>query len=143
LQALRADGDGGTEQEAQAASELERRFNKKDFKGMTIHGQFNKGFIMASSGRELFIIDQHASDEKYNFERLQDTLVLNKCASGDTRLTVLGSVTSTLPSITQLLIGHTSFCASRKFMHLQAGLSFSWFTVHLIQSLRLVDAGSH
>ena len=80
LQALRADGEGGTEQEAQAATELERRFNKKDFVGMTIHGQFNKGFIMASSGRELFIIDQHASDEKFNFERLQDTLVLNKCA---------------------------------------------------------------
>jgi DNA mismatch repair ATPase MutL len=84
LQALRADGDGGAEQEAQAASELERRFNKKDFKGMTIHGQFNKGFILASSGRELFIIDQHASDEKYNFERLQDTLELNRCTSGST-----------------------------------------------------------
>lgn len=80
---MRADGEGGTEQEAQAASELERRFNKKDFKGMAIHGQFNKGFIMASSGQELFIIDQHASDEKFNFERLQDTLVLNKYESVD------------------------------------------------------------
>lgn len=48
---------------------------------MTIHGQFNKGFIMASSGHELFIIDQHASDEKFNFERLQDQLVLNKYAA--------------------------------------------------------------
>lgn len=83
MQALRADGDGGAEQEEQAARELERRFNKKDFKGMTVHGQFNKGFIMASSGLELFIIDQHASDEKFNFERLQDTLVLNKCASAE------------------------------------------------------------
>lgn len=81
LQALRADGDGGSEQEAQAANELERRFNKNDFRHMVIHGQFNKGFIMASCGRELFIIDQHASDEKFNFERLQDTLVLNKCAA--------------------------------------------------------------
>ncbi|EQB59193.1 DNA mismatch repair protein MutL [Colletotrichum gloeosporioides Cg-14] len=56
---------------------------------MTIVGQFNLGFIIAvryasgkgdggssSSDDELFIIDQHASDEKYNFERLQSTTVL-------------------------------------------------------------------
>lgn len=51
--------------------------NKGDFSRMRIAGQFNLGFILAtrpgddSSGDELFIIDQHASDEKYNFERLQ------------------------------------------------------------------------
>lgn len=51
--------------------------NKGDFSRMRITGQFNLGFILAtrlggdSSGDELFIIDQHASDEKYNFERLQ------------------------------------------------------------------------
>ena len=34
-------------------------------------GQFNLGFIVARLGGHLFIIDQHASDEKRNFERLQ------------------------------------------------------------------------
>eukprot|EP01083_Nonionella_stella_P080780 222103_1 len=37
---------------------------------MDIIGQFNKGFIIASSGDDIFIIDQHASDEKYRFEKL-------------------------------------------------------------------------
>lgn len=52
---------------------------------MKIIGQFNLGFIIAvkparrmstDSGEkhdELFIIDQHASDEKYNYEKLQNT----------------------------------------------------------------------
>lgn len=29
-------------------------------------------------GRDLFIVDQHAADEKTTFERLQRTVVLNK-----------------------------------------------------------------
>ncbi len=41
-------------------------------------GQFNLGFILAVLGDDLFIIDQHASDEIYNFERLRRTTVLNK-----------------------------------------------------------------
>eukprot|EP00892_Ulva_mutabilis_P000644 jgi/Ulvmu1/10580/UM065_0034.1 len=61
-----------------AAGELERKFNKQDFKTMRIHGQFNHGFIMASIGKEMFIVDQHAADEKSTFERLQDSLVMNK-----------------------------------------------------------------
>ncbi|EXJ89066.1 DNA mismatch repair protein PMS2 [Capronia epimyces CBS 606.96] len=68
--------------------------SKEDFAEMAIVGQFNLGFILAvrpakpriladrkeRSGRdELFIIDQHASDEKYNFERLQaETVVGNQ-----------------------------------------------------------------
>lgn len=40
---------------------------------MVVHGQFNLGFIIASLGKDLFIIDQHATDEKYNFETLQKT----------------------------------------------------------------------
>ncbi|KAL8946818.1 MAG: hypothetical protein Q9222_006834, partial [Ikaeria aurantiellina] len=60
--------------------------SKDDFSRMNIVGQFNLGFILAtrpfssssssatkSNDDELFIIDQHASDEKYNFERLQAT----------------------------------------------------------------------
>jgi DNA mismatch repair protein PMS2 len=56
---------------------------KKDFNEMRIIGQFNLGFIIAvrpptstSPTSDLFIIDQHASDEKYNFERLSTTTTL-------------------------------------------------------------------
>lgn len=56
---------------------------KADFNEMQIIGQFNLGFIIAvrppnstSPTSDLFIIDQHASDEKYNFERLSATTVL-------------------------------------------------------------------
>ena len=76
VQALAADVDDN--QEERAAGELERKFNKRDFSAMYLHGQFNHGFIMASVGNELFIIDQHAADEKSTFERLQDSLVMNK-----------------------------------------------------------------
>ncbi|SCU85203.1 LAMI_0C10462g1_1 [Lachancea mirantina] len=51
--------------------------SKKDFKQMEIVGQFNLGFIIVTrkqnSKYDLFIVDQHASDEKYNFEVLQRT----------------------------------------------------------------------
>ena len=40
---------------------------------MDIIGQFNLGFIIARLSGDLFIVDQHASDEKYNFETLQRT----------------------------------------------------------------------
>ncbi len=50
---------------------LSRVISKKDFSLMEIVGQFNLGFIIAKLGSDLFIIDQHASDEKYNFETLQ------------------------------------------------------------------------
>jgi len=61
---------------------------KSDFGSMRVVGQFNLGFIVVrrqkspeddDSGRrrhvadDLFIVDQHAADEKYNFETLQAT----------------------------------------------------------------------
>lgn len=56
---------------------------KADFHHMRIIGQFNLGFILAvrpptstSPNADLFIIDQHASDEKYNFEKLSATTML-------------------------------------------------------------------
>lgn len=82
---------------ADAEEKLSLKISKSDFSKMKIVGQFNLGFIIAvreassssssSSSEpsstqgattlkeddELFIIDQHASDEKYNFERLQAT----------------------------------------------------------------------
>ncbi|KAK9472242.1 uncharacterized protein V1510DRAFT_133918 [Dipodascopsis tothii] len=72
------DGDDDGEQK------LERlEISKRDFKHMRIVGQFNLGFIIAlrplAAGRkDLFIIDQHASDEKYNFERYQRETVIQR-----------------------------------------------------------------
>lgn len=57
--------------------------SKEDFARMNIVGQFNLGFILAvrpsrsfTTTDELFIIDQHASDEKSNFERLRSTTIV-------------------------------------------------------------------
>jgi DNA mismatch repair protein PMS2 len=82
------------------AKALSRVISKDDFSptGMQVIGQFNLGFIIArlnhasslslrssqpsqasiedrraSVADDLFIIDQHAADEKYNFETLQQT----------------------------------------------------------------------
>jgi DNA mismatch repair protein PMS2 len=73
-----------------AEEKLSLKISKSDFSKMKIIGQFNLGFVLAvreaednSDGEEkqrqddeLFIIDQHASDEKYNFERLQANTVV-------------------------------------------------------------------
>ncbi|KAI5121002.1 hypothetical protein M0805_000463 [Coniferiporia weirii] len=87
--------------EASAEHELSRVLDMEDFASMEVLGQFNLGFIIArlrtqkksaqgGSGEtpedekigsttdlteldDLFIIDQHAADEKYNFETLQQT----------------------------------------------------------------------
>ncbi|KAM0245090.1 hypothetical protein ACHAQJ_010653 [Trichoderma viride] len=68
-----------------AESKLPLIIAKGDFSKMKVIGQFNLGFIIAvkpagrtglnSEGKhdELFIIDQHASDEKFNYEKLQST----------------------------------------------------------------------
>ena len=69
--------------EKTAEDRLSLTVSKKDFAQMRIVGQFNLGFIIAvrpaKDGEELFIIDQHASDEKFNFERLQsETVVQNQ-----------------------------------------------------------------
>ncbi|KAF7179845.1 hypothetical protein CNMCM7691_008897 [Aspergillus felis] len=71
-----------------AEERLSLTVSKDDFASMRIIGQFNLGFILATrssddgsaeSRDELFIIDQHASDEKFNFERLQaETVVQNQ-----------------------------------------------------------------
>jgi DNA mismatch repair protein PMS2 len=72
-----------SEDQARAADALSRIIDKADFSSMDIIGQFNLGFIIARrrkplTGRtktmdDLFIVDQHAADEKYNFENLQLT----------------------------------------------------------------------
>ncbi|KAI5291791.1 hypothetical protein KEM54_006702, partial [Ascosphaera aggregata] len=76
-----------TESEEQAENRLSLAVTKEDFSDMTVVGQFNLGFILAVRPRrhnsegslnrdELFIIDQHASDEIYNFERLRSETVI-------------------------------------------------------------------
>nr|XP_009784898.1 PREDICTED: DNA mismatch repair protein PMS1-like [Nicotiana sylvestris] len=61
-----------------ATSELERLFKKEDFTKMKVIGQFNLGFIIGKLDEDLFIVDQHAADEKYNFERLSQSTILNQ-----------------------------------------------------------------
>ncbi|XP_074278976.1 DNA mismatch repair protein PMS1 [Silene latifolia] len=63
---------------AAATTELERLFRKRDFSRMKVIGQFNLGFIIGKLEEDLFIVDQHAADEKYNFERLSQSTVMNQ-----------------------------------------------------------------
>lgn len=64
---------------------LNLSIHKNDFLKMNLVGQFNLGFILVTKlnektgQKDLFIVDQHASDEIYNFERLQrDTIIQNQ-----------------------------------------------------------------
>lgn len=63
-------GESPTQQQA-AELEMTKLFRQEWFGDMHIIGQFNRGFIVCRLHNELFIVDQHASDEKYNFEQLQ------------------------------------------------------------------------
>lgn len=56
--------------------ELSKEISKDSFKKMKVVGQFNLGFIITKLEDDLFIIDQHATDEIYNFETLQRTTEL-------------------------------------------------------------------
>ncbi|KAI7797189.1 putative mismatch repair endonuclease PMS2, partial [Triplophysa rosa] len=59
-----------------AEDELKKEISKDMFKEMEVIGQFNLGFIITKLKSDLFIIDQHATDEKYKFEMLQQNTVL-------------------------------------------------------------------
>ncbi|XP_058832037.1 mismatch repair endonuclease PMS2 [Topomyia yanbarensis] len=59
-----------------AEDELQTEISQHDFVRMEIIAQFNLGFIVVRLDQDLFIIDQHATDEKYNFEDLQRNTVL-------------------------------------------------------------------
>ncbi|XP_071319622.1 mismatch repair endonuclease PMS2 [Trachinotus anak] len=59
-----------------AEEELRKEISKDMFKEMEIIGQFNLGFIITKLNSDIFMIDQHATDEKYNFEMLQQHTVL-------------------------------------------------------------------
>lgn len=53
-----------------------RKVTKEMFPDMKIIGQFNLGFILTTLEDDLFVIDQHASDKKYNFEDLSKNTVI-------------------------------------------------------------------
>lgn len=71
--------NGNIEDTENEERQLTLTVSKTDFKKMEIVGQFNLGFIIVTrkknSKYDMFIVDQHASDEKYNFEMLQKTTV--------------------------------------------------------------------
>ncbi|KAG0783150.1 hypothetical protein G6F22_008805 [Rhizopus arrhizus] len=71
-------GVQNTEDNDKAVEALNRVIHKSDFERMRVLGQFNLGFMITSlDDQDLYIIDQHASDEKYNFETLQQTVKVN------------------------------------------------------------------
>ena len=55
-----------------------KTIEKEDFKKMEVIGQFNKGFIITKLNKSLFIIDQHAADEKVNYESLLNNLTITR-----------------------------------------------------------------
>lgn len=73
-----------------ASAALSRIISKTDFEHMVVVGQFNLGFIIVRKQNgamqgggvgggttdDLFIVDQHAADEKWNFETLQEKTVI-------------------------------------------------------------------
>ncbi|KAB8337167.1 hypothetical protein FH972_021471 [Carpinus fangiana] len=85
---IREDDDSDTFSRGTEEERLSLKISKVDFGSMKIIGQFNLGFILAvrsahsarlsvhTKSDDLFIIDQHASDEIFNFSRLSLTTSL-------------------------------------------------------------------
>uniref|UniRef100_A0A7S0TCU6 MutL C-terminal dimerisation domain-containing protein n=1 Tax=Elphidium margaritaceum TaxID=933848 RepID=A0A7S0TCU6_9EUKA len=70
-EAMDNDDDEKEEDESDLSlAKLQRVFNKNDALKLQIIGQFNKGFIISQLKHDMFIIDQHATDEKHRFEDL-------------------------------------------------------------------------
>lgn len=76
LERLRFKSEIKPNQNKSAEAELQKEISKVHFSQMEILGQFNLGFIITKLDTDLFIVDQHATDEKYNFETLQKTTQL-------------------------------------------------------------------
>lgn len=65
------------ENEETAVIQMSKEMDKSQFKDMKVIGQFNKGFIITKLGSALFVIDQHASDERRNFDELLESKQLD------------------------------------------------------------------
>lgn len=61
---------------SQDESDLRKTLQKSSFRQMDVLGQFNLGFIIAKHGSDLYIIDQHAADEKKRFENFIKTTTI-------------------------------------------------------------------
>jgi DNA mismatch repair protein PMS2 len=70
--------DALVEGSQRAKSEMPAMFKKEYFNRLQVVGQFNNGFIITrfDDTSDLFIVDQHASNEIFNFETLQKSTVL-------------------------------------------------------------------
>lgn len=62
--------------EKEAIGEMERLLHKNHFREMEVVGQFNRGFIVTQMGKDLLIVDQHAADERCNFDELLANTVM-------------------------------------------------------------------
>ncbi|KRY33411.1 Serine palmitoyltransferase 1, partial [Trichinella spiralis] len=62
--------------DAQAEEEVKRFLTRDMFAEMHVIGQFNCGFILTRLDDDLFILDQHASDEKRTFETMRRSTVV-------------------------------------------------------------------
>jgi DNA mismatch repair ATPase MutL len=70
-------GDGGGTSTTTSTSGGGKNLTKDDLLQMSVIGQFNLGFILASTpDGHIWILDQHASDEIYNFEKLYQETTL-------------------------------------------------------------------
>lgn len=81
IQAISQDQAGSMEVEETEGGRqpLTASITKEEFGHLTIIGQFNMGFILAKSrDNNLWIFDQHACDERFNFERLCSETVLHE-----------------------------------------------------------------
>ena len=58
--------------------EMSRKLDKSDFSCMRVIGQFNSGFIVTQLSGDVFVVDQHAAEERRHF----DHLILNNKLSG-------------------------------------------------------------
>lgn len=64
-----------------AERELAFSFDKSWFSELKVLGQFNLGFIICLfRSSDVFIVDQHAADEKFNYEDLEKTTSIEKQA---------------------------------------------------------------
>ena len=71
------DADDGTDDITDKLERAKVSLVKGSFGDMEILGQFNLGFILAKDPKnQLWILDQHACDERINFERLMKETIL-------------------------------------------------------------------
>ncbi len=103
-----ARGAGGRADEATSGLEM-RVIGKEDFLRMRVLGQFNLGFIIAELRGDLYILDQHACDEKFRFEALQESLRSPSRPRSPCPIPPNQSFTPNRPTLqTQLLLHSTS-----------------------------------